>query len=66
MKKHGRKVLKLGITEECLGKMVAIHRRMGTDTLTEAVMRMVDECEEQYLQELCNTANKLDKNDRSY
>ena len=66
MKKQGRKVLKLGITEECLGKMVAIHQRMGTDTLTEAVMRMVDEYEEHHQQELCNTANKVDKNARTY
>ena len=38
-----RKVLKLGVSEECLWKLVAIQEQMGTNTLTETVMRLVNE-----------------------
>lgn len=45
MKVEKRKVLKLGISDECLQKLVRIHGQMGTRTLTEAVTRIVDEYE---------------------
>lgn len=46
MKIEKRKVLKLGISDKCLHKLIKIHEQMGTRTLTEAVTRIVDEYEE--------------------
>ena len=46
MKIEKRKILKLGISQGCLQKLIGIHEQMGTRTLTEAVMRIVDEYEE--------------------